>query len=374
MSTDISPSHTSPSADISETQARDLIQHVVNSALGPLQENLATLNSAMSDASSAVNSLQARVNQLEASLATLTLSFDRVRSETRRPMPVAVPETFDGSDRKQLENWIQQVQLYIMQRPDELASSREKCLFAAGFLRREAQEWVRPWLASTLSGSPPEEMSSLDLFFKSLRAAFGEADQVESARKSLLALRQRTTVTAYATEFRRLKPLVDWQADDATFLAIFKAGLARSFQEDLAGRIAPLDFEGFVTWACKLDEDLRAARVRFPASSNPRVQHPSAQGTKQAPQASQTNPTRSHSAKDPTAMDLDRMDRCKDCTSFELEIGLNRLVRRSPIVSFELPIVVRRARSAKRLLLAVYLPYLDSQSDFSLFFVPLFDI
>ena len=123
MSTDSSPSHTPPSADISETQARDLIQHVVNSALGPLQENLATLNSAMSDASSAVNSLQARVNQLEASLATLTLSFDRVRSETRRPMPVAVPETFDGSDRKQLENWIQQVQLYIMQRPDEFASS-----------------------------------------------------------------------------------------------------------------------------------------------------------------------------------------------------------------------------------------------------------
>ena len=66
--------------------------------------------------------------------------------------------------------------------------------------------------------------------------------------------------------------------------------------------------------------------------------------------------------------------RCKDCTSFELEIGLNRLVWRSPIVSFELPIVVRRARSVKRLLLAVYLPYLDSQSDFSLFFVPLFDI
>ena len=316
------PSELSPSP-AAQPGSEQTLQGFVNEATRPLFEQLAALNTGMTQAAEHIAHLNRENDTLRVTLGRLEDERTSILREviSQRPPPphtppassepirrprVAQPDTFDGSERKLLENWIQQVELYVLQCPDEFPDAASKCIFAAGYLRKDAQDWVRPWISGTLAGSPPDEMLDLKAFFGSLRSAYGEADVQESARKNLLSLRQKTTVTAYAVEFRKLKLLVGWAADDATFLSIFKSGLLRTFQEDLAGRTGPAGFDDFVNWACRLDEELRSARYRANASGTLQTKPTASPSTR--PAQNNTPQTRNTTPRDPNAMEIDRLE------------------------------------------------------------------
>ena len=199
-------------------------------------------------------------------------------------MKARVPKPFSGEDRSALETFVGQCRLVFLVNPESFPSEQQKVLYASSYLEGIAYSWFDPILRKfdPDSDSPaPEELSSFKSFSASLSRMFGDPDLVRTKTRELRALRQTTSVAAYASEFQRLQAFISW--NNQAFYDQFYDGLRENVKDGLAhAETRAGTFEELVQKAQKIDNRI-AERITekksshpLPASSSSRLQTPSA--------------------------------------------------------------------------------------------------
>ena len=128
-------------------------------------------------------------------------------------MKVRAPKPFSGEDRPGLETFLSQCRLVFLITPESFLNEQRKVLYSASHLEGITCSWFQPILQryDPDSSSPaPEELSSFKAFSAALSGMFGDPNLVQTKTRELRALRQATSVSAYASQFQRLQAFISW--------------------------------------------------------------------------------------------------------------------------------------------------------------------
>jgi len=202
---------------------------------------------------SAIDNLASRTQRNEAELATVSESLatltEILTTMTRPDKPkIPSPDMFYG-DQAQLQDFLSVCRNQFTSRPSQFPSEREKVTYASGYLREAALVWYNSFAHNDPS---PPELDDFEAFAKSLEIVFGDPDQITSANTQLDALRQTTSVTAYATKFRILQQHSDW--NNGAFRYHFLKGLKREVYRELIMKGAPVDLDELILAATRIDK------------------------------------------------------------------------------------------------------------------------
>jgi hypothetical protein len=132
----------------------------------------------------------------------------------------------------------------------------KKILLATSCLTGPAYAYMEPFL-SKLNATPeekPEILTNYQVFVDTITSAFGDSDPTMSAELALRRLRQTTSATSYATEFRRLSSLVFW--NNAALVSQYKVNLRDVIQDELARRPVIQDLEELILESIDIDNRL----------------------------------------------------------------------------------------------------------------------
>jgi len=190
-----------------------------------------------------VMELQGRIKYLEDQL-----SQQAPPAAPSREPKVADPEFFDGN-RLHLRSFIAQLRLVLQSQPSRFPNERFKTAFAASYLRGPAFAWIQPYLDMNES---PAILNNFELFVKELSTVFGDPDQVSAAERQLDRLRQTHSVSAYASEFRRLSSILGWNDESLRFQ--FYKGLKNDVKDELSRVSRPSSLSKLILLATKIDE------------------------------------------------------------------------------------------------------------------------
>jgi hypothetical protein len=150
-------------------------------------------------------------------------------------MKAKAPKSFSGEDRSGLETFLSQCRLVFLVNPESFPSEDQKVLYASSYLDGIAYSWFEPILRRydpESASPPPEELTSFKSFSAALARMFGDPDLVKTKTRELRALRQTTSVAAYASEFQRLQAFISW--NDQAFYDQFYDGLRENVKDGLA--------------------------------------------------------------------------------------------------------------------------------------------
>ena len=131
-------------------------------------------------------------------------------SELRETLRVKLPDTYSGN-RKELEVFLLQVELYTHFNDDKFPTNESYGLWTASYLRGEALRWVEPFLKDYFQhegtcgvmATTQSMFGTWRGFKKEIRRMFGDIDEVKTAEDHLYGLRQVGSALTYATEFQR---------------------------------------------------------------------------------------------------------------------------------------------------------------------------
>ena len=129
-------------------------------------------------------------------------------SELRETLRVKLPDTYSGN-RKELEVFLLQVELYTHFNDDKFPTNESYGLWTASYLRGEALRWVEPFLKDYFQhegtcgvmATTQSMFGTWRGFKKEIRRMFGDIDEVKTAEDHLYGLRQVGSALTYATEF-----------------------------------------------------------------------------------------------------------------------------------------------------------------------------
>lgn len=188
----------------------------------------------MSTSGSVVGSGKAEtptVASLAAQLAELTLTQAKVskkleeienndtgvKDSQRKLAKLSTPPKFKGNPAD-LEGWILQIRNYINYNSARLEDSESETLFAGALLEGVAARWFEPFLRRYYDAKDADIDGKIELrkrypglmdmfkdithFYTGLRNEFGELGAALRAEQRHLGMRQKSSVTDYATTFR----------------------------------------------------------------------------------------------------------------------------------------------------------------------------
>lgn len=228
-----------------------------------------------------------------------------------RPARLRLPEPdkFKGNPAR-YQAFVTQCKLYLAAHPDEFAAEKDRCTWVASRVTGPAFAYVQKLLNSVLDGKPEPMMESLPELWRYLDAAFGQVNEKAQAECKIMAIRQTTTVSAFASEFRNLLAIVGWEPTHAR--AQFRKGLKPAVLDLLVGKDVPADFEDFVKLCTKCDEALTECEEERRGTHRAQHANPAPQGLRPgfAPRVqASTGPTANQaSTRDPNAMEIDRVE------------------------------------------------------------------
>ncbi|OMJ14694.1 Retrotransposon-derived protein PEG10, partial [Smittium culicis] len=174
---------------------------------------------------------------------------------------IALPERYDG-DRSQFRGFTNQCRLLFFTHPDHYPSQTNKVGLAMSLLTGNALRWASPYIEK---GSPV--LQDYELFMKEFSKVFDDPQRTRTANDAIRALRQGfTTVSMYASEFRRLMMDLDW--NESALVSQFSEGLNENILDTLALFQTPSDLEGYINAAITVDTRLtrrkeEKARIRI---------------------------------------------------------------------------------------------------------------
>jgi len=183
--------------------------------------------------------------------------------EHTKSTKVARPDLYFG-DRKKLEDWILQFDLYFKFADDEV-DDIEKASFVATFMRGHAANWVKPYLVKYLDPTNNEDdiiklFEDYTQFKDRLRKAFGVANETAVAARRIQQLRQTASAADYATIFQQYSVNTGW--DDSALMAMFKQGLKNDVRAELMRTGAGLEkLEDLINEAVRLDNQLHEFKL-----------------------------------------------------------------------------------------------------------------
>jgi RNase H-like domain found in reverse transcriptase/Reverse transcriptase (RNA-dependent DNA polymerase)/Integrase zinc binding domain/Ty3 transposon capsid-like protein/Chromo (CHRromatin Organisation MOdifier) domain len=162
---------------------------------------------------------------------------------------ISDPEHFDGK-RHLLKNFISQLRLVIFGQPSRYPNERSKVMFAASFLRGSAFSWFQPFLS--MNQTPV--LDDFELFIKRLEETYGDPDEIANAERRLCVLRQTNSASAYASEFRRIASLTEW--NDPALCCQYYRGLRDSVKDELSKIERPSTLSDLIEVTIKIDNRL----------------------------------------------------------------------------------------------------------------------
>lgn len=236
---------------------------------------LAALEAALADLSlqneAVRNENQVLTDQIQTLQETATLNqeatalaqqqLDQARQEASRrsqtPAPttgsheyeakISAPEHYSG-ERSKLTGFLTQLLLVFCLQPSCYPTDSIKINYAASFLRGTPLRWIQPYLTAK---TEPGLLRNYDLFCKELCQNFGDPDELATAERSIMNLKQKGSAASYATEFKHLATILGW---DSSFLgAIFYRGLKDSVKDEITRIGRPSDYHVLIDKAITLD-------------------------------------------------------------------------------------------------------------------------
>lgn len=205
------------------------------------------------------------------------------------PPKVKFPEPSDYlGDRAQFSAFASQVRSYLIGMGHAYVTDRQKSLYTLQKVRGTAYNHVQAWVDSAGTANEVAEVTNWTTCMDSLKAIFGPLDEEGDARRTLKALRHRTTVDAYAAEFRRLGALTGFAEN--VLCSMFEEGLKQEIRERFVGRPKATTLAGWINDAATIERDLAQLRG----------------GTRPQRAATTNTPTSSHAPRDPNAMEIDK--------------------------------------------------------------------
>jgi len=174
---------------------------------------------------------------------------------------VAKPDLHYG-DRKKLQTFISQLELYFFFNPQDFPDEDRKVMFAANYLRGTAAQWFEPYLKDRMKKLPEERrfktndvFGSFTTFVAKMRQNLGDLNEVRKATHIVVTLRQRTSVANYTTEFQRAAAyLGDWS--DRSLMEHYYRGLKEEVKNGLITQEDPRDLNTLIAMAIKIDNRL----------------------------------------------------------------------------------------------------------------------
>lgn len=133
-------------------------------------------------------------------------------TDTIREPKMKEPDTFDGSNRELLVNFLTEIQVIFDVQRSKFPDDSTKILYTVGLLRGNALRAVQTHLYNP-SGARPDWLSTFDKFRAYLRLNFGDPDERGTARRKFKNLRQTGSASAYFTELQQLMAILRYDED-----------------------------------------------------------------------------------------------------------------------------------------------------------------
>jgi Retrotransposon gag protein len=253
--------------------------------------------------SHAFNNYQAMTEQVQslvtevAQLRLLSIT-PATTPDIRTPQPapsqvpkVLQPDPFTG-DRLELDTYLTRCQHVFLTQPSLFLTEQHKVLYAASYLKGNAYSWIKPLIQEYAKGtSVPTEFTTFQKYSESLTRMYGDPDAVKSKTREINALYQTSSVSAYASEFRRLQAYVAW--NDQALLDRFYDGLRDNVKDGLVHENPrPKTLETLITAALRIDARIyeRILEKKSTSAANSRQGSILRQTTATKPTAPQTQP------------------------------------------------------------------------------------
>jgi hypothetical protein len=185
-----------------------------------------------------------------------------VVTELRETLRVKLPDTFSGN-RKELEVFLLQVELYVNFNEDKFPTNESFGLWTASYLRGEALRWAEPFLKDYFKhddtcGSmaiTKRMFGNWNGFKQEIRRMFGDIDEVKTAEDHLYSLKQTGSALTYSTEFQRHANQTGW--DTHALISHYRRGLKSHVRMELARmERQPTNMVSLIEHAVRIDNRL----------------------------------------------------------------------------------------------------------------------
>ena len=184
----------------------------------------------------------------------------------RTDYKASAPDLFYG-DRRKFQAYLTQVQFAFLTRPNDFRNAEQRVLFAASFLRGSAGEWFQPFMTDRMSNltTPgncrPETLRVLTWngYKEALERMYGDVDERRTAERRMEALRQVTSVAAYAATFQQYIPRLGW--NEEALIAQFYNGLKTDVKDLLVHTERPDNLPDMISLCTKLDGRVQERRL-----------------------------------------------------------------------------------------------------------------
>ena len=216
-----------------------------------------------------LSSFATSMSELTQRLANLERTTGHTPVSSRYPSEprISDPSYFDGR-RNLLKNFVSQLRLVIFGQPSRYPTERSKVMFAASFLRDSAFSWFQPYL----NAESCPVLDDFDMFIDLLESAFGDPDETINAERKLSLLSQSASAIQYASEFRRIAALTQW--NDPAKCYHFYNGLKPAVKDELSKVKRPTHLNDLMELAISIDNRLhdrnmeRNTSRHFPRTSD----------------------------------------------------------------------------------------------------------
>lgn len=176
------------------------------------------------------------------------------------------PDTYEGS-REGVQTFLTQLSAYLYVNNDSFTNEGEKVMCAGGLLRGRAAEWFEPYLRDYLDNNKKtdrkDETNALfgdfDYFTKALRNTFGNPDELRTAERQLMQLKQRGSAGTYVADFQRIAARVDW--GEQALIVCFYNGLRDDVKDELSREARPTNLATITNRAIRIDNRLYERRL-----------------------------------------------------------------------------------------------------------------
>src|SRR5205814_5130027 len=176
-----------------------------------------------------------------------------LRHHAPGPSPkVLHPDPFTG-DRLELDTYLTRCQHVFLTQPSLFLMEQQKVLYAASYLKGNAYSWMKPLVQEYAKGlSVPIEFTSFEKYSESLTRMYGDPDIVKSKTREINALCQTSSISAYASEFRRIQAYIAW--NDQALFDRFYEGLRDNVKDGLVHENPrPALLETLISAALRID-------------------------------------------------------------------------------------------------------------------------
>ena len=173
------------------------------------------------------------------------------------------PKSFSGKKGK-LQAFLTQAALYLSFYSKDLPFQKDKVLGIANLLEGAAFEWFEPRMREFLTQDQEKwsaetrkyfnNNNGYDNFTHDLQKVFGDVDEVKTAERLMIQLRQTGSAADYTAKFRKIESKIDW--DENALIAQYYQGLKESLKDELARQERPSKLAEFVELAVRLDNRL----------------------------------------------------------------------------------------------------------------------